>query len=85
ALKLSVLPSDLEARKLPELQTDPVMLKSTEQIAKGRLMPIVPEMRAIWDTMRPGYQSVMNGDLTPAEAARSMQNRAVTMIERMRE
>lgn len=85
ALKLSVLPSDLEARKLPELQTDPVMLKSTEQIAKGRLMPIVPEMRAIWDTMRPGYQSVMNGDMTPEEAARSMQNRAVTMIERMRE
>ncbi len=85
ALKLSVLPSDLEARKLPELQTDPVMLKSTEQIAKGRLMPIVPEMRAIWDTMRPGYQSVMNGDLTPEEAARSMQDRAVTMIERMRE
>lgn len=85
ALKLSVLPSDLEARQLPALQTDPVMLASTEQIAKGRLMPIVPEMRAIWDTMRPGYQSVMNGEMAPADAARRMQERAVTMIERMRE
>lgn len=85
ARKLSVLPSDLEARRLPELQTDPVMLASTQQIARGRLMPIVPEMRAIWDTMRPGYQSVMNGELAPAEAARRMQERAVTMIERMRE
>ena len=85
ALKLSVLPSDLEARKLPALQTDPTMLASSEQIAKGRLMPIVPEMRAIWDAMRPEYQSVMNGEETPADAARGMQRRAVTMIERMRE
>lgn len=85
ARRLSVLPSDLEARRLPELTTDPVMLASTDQIAKGRLMPIVPEMRAIWDAMRPGFQSVMNGELTPAEAARAMQQRAATMIERMRE
>jgi maltose-binding protein MalE len=85
ARKLSVLPSDLEARKLPELQTDPVMLASTRQIARGRLMPIIPEMRAIWDSMRPGYQNVMNGEMTPREAARFMQDRAVTMIERMRE
>jgi len=85
ARKLSVLPSDLEARKLPELRTDPVMLASTEQIAKGRLMPIVPEMRAIWDAMRPDFQSVLSGEETPVDAARAMQQRAVTMIERMRE
>jgi maltose-binding protein MalE len=85
ARRLSVLPSDLEARKLPELSSDPVMLASTDQIAKGRLMPIVPEMRAIWDSMRPGYQSVMNGEMSPQEAARFMQDRAETMIERMRE
>lgn len=85
ARKLSVLPSDLKARELPEFLTDPVMLASTAQIAKGRLMPIVPEMRAIWDTMRPGYQSVMNGEMTPAAAARFMQERAESMIARMRE
>ena len=64
---------------------DETLRASRDQIDKGRLMPIVPEMRAIWDAMRPAYQSVMNGELAPVEAARQMQQRAVTMIERMRE
>ena len=85
ARTMSVLPSDLEARKLPEFDTDPVMIASRDQIDKGRLMPIIPEMRAIWDAMRPGYQDVMNGAKTPAAAAEYMQDRAVTTIERMRE
>ena len=85
ARKLSVLPSDLEARKLPDFETDATMRASNAQIAKGRLMPIVPEMRAIWDSMRPGYQNVMNGEMTPQEAAQFMQKRAVDMIARMRE
>ena len=33
-------------------------------------MPVVPEMRVIWDAMRPDMQNVMNGVKTPAEAAR---------------
>ena len=44
-------------------------------------MPIVPEMRAIWDAMRPFYQSVMNGELEPAEAAAAMQERAGPIAE----
>ncbi len=85
ARTLSVLPSDLKAREIPEFKTDPVMQVSNAQIAQGRLMPIVPEMRAIWDSMRPGYQNVMNGNMTPAEAAKFMQRRAVDMIARMKE
>lgn len=85
ARKMSVLPSDLEARKLPEFESDPVMIASRDQIDKGRLMPIIPEMNAIWASMRPGYQNVMNGEMTPAEAAAFMQKRATTAIERMRE
>ncbi len=85
ARTLSVLPSNLKAREIPEFRTDPEMLVSNAQIAKGRLMPIVPEMRAIWDSMRPGYQDVMNGNMTPSEAAAFMQKRAVTMIARMKE
>ena len=85
ARTLSVLPSNLKAREIPEFRTDPEMLTSNAQIAKGRLMPIVPEMRAIWDSMRPGYQDVMNGNMTPSEAAAFMQKRAVTMIARMKD
>jgi len=85
ARTLSVQPSDLAARRHPSIQNDPTLKASQAQIDKGRLMPIVPEMRAIWDTMRPEYQSVMNGEATGAEAAKRMQMRAETMIERMRE
>jgi maltose-binding protein MalE len=82
---LSVMPGDKEAARNPDILNDPALLASQTQIEKGRLMPIVPEMRAIWDAMRPAYQSVMNGELEPEDAARQMQDRAVTMIERMRE
>lgn len=85
ARSLSVQPSDLEARKDPYIMQDATLRASRDQIDKGRLMPIVPEMRAIWDAMRPNYQSVINGELTPEEAAARMQQRAVTMIKRMRE
>ena len=61
------------------------MIASREQIARGRLMPIVPEMRAVWDAMRPSYQSVMNGELEPAAAAAAMQARASESIEVMHE
>lgn len=82
---LSVMPGDKTAARNPDIQNDPSLQASHLQLEKGRLMPIVPEMRAIWDAMRPAYQSVMNGELAPDAAARQMQERAATMIERMRE
>ena len=82
---LSVQPGDRAAGMVPEIQNDPTLIISRRQIEKGRLGPIVPEMRAVWDAMRPSYQSVMNGALSPEDAARAMQDKAVTMIERMRE
>ncbi len=85
ARKLGVQPGDLTAAAAPELKDDPLMTASREQIARGRLMPIVPEMRAIWDAMRPSYQSVMNGELTPAAAAAAMQKQASESIEVMHE
>lgn len=85
ARNLGVQPGDLTAAAAPELRDDPLMIASREQIARGRLMPIVPEMRAIWDAMRPFYQSVMNGELAPVAAAAAMQQRAAETIEVMHE
>jgi maltose-binding protein MalE len=82
---LSVMPGDREAARNPEIQNDPAQVASRQQIERGKLMPIVPEMRAIWDATRPYFQSVMNGELSPEDAARQMQEKAVVMIERMRE
>jgi maltose-binding protein MalE len=48
-------------------------------------MPIVPELRAIWDAMRPSYQLVLSGAISPGEAARRMQDDAVRKIREMNE
>ena len=85
ARELAVLPGDLAVRADPTLVADPLLAASRRQIDKGRLMPIVAEMRAIWDAMRPAYQSCLSGDLTPEEAARNMQERALRLIADMRE
>ncbi len=39
-------------------------------------MPIVPQMRQIWEGMRGPYQLVMSGAITAKEAARRMQQEA---------
>jgi len=85
AREMGVLPADLAVRQRPELVADELMAASRAQIDKGRLMPIVPEMRAIWDVMRPSYQSVLNGELSPDDAPRRMQEQAVAAIAEMRE
>jgi maltose-binding protein MalE len=85
ARELAVLPGDLAVRADPQLVADSLLAASRRQIDKGRLMPIVPEMRAIWDSMRPAYQSCLNGDLSPEDAARNMQERALRLIAEMRE
>jgi len=38
----------------------------------------------IWDAMRPWMELVMNGDKTPAEAAKNMQKAAVEQIANMK-
>ena len=47
-------------------------------------MPVVPEMRVVWDVMRPGLQQVMNGSKSAADAAREMQAAAVQQIAGMK-
>lgn len=51
----------------------------------GRPMPIVPELRAIWDAMRPSYQAVLGGTETPEQAANEMQRSAIQKIREMNE
>jgi maltose-binding protein MalE len=51
----------------------------------GKPMPVVSEMRVIWDSMRPSYQAVLNGSKTPEQAAKEMQELAVKLIREMKE
>jgi len=55
---------------------NPTLTASMQQIEHGRPMPIMPQMRAIWEGMRGPYQLVMNGAITAKEAAKRMQREA---------
>ncbi len=81
--KLKAIPSRKEALADPIFDHDVILQNSMKQVLVGRSMPIDPEMRAIWDAMRPAYQSVLNGTLTPAAAAEKMQKDAEKLIREM--
>jgi maltose-binding protein MalE len=76
AVKLATTPVDLSVLASPAVQNNPTLTASMEQIKHGRPMPIVPQMRQIWEGMRGPYQLVMNGAITAREAARRMQEEA---------
>ncbi len=78
-----LLPANKNAYDHPLITDDPIMAGSAEQLQNGRPMPVVAEMRAIWDAIRPSLQRVMGGDLDPADAPARMQRRAVDTIEDM--
>lgn len=69
----------------PELLANENLQNSLLQIKRGRLMPVVPELRAVWDAMRPGYQAVMGRAKTPEQASKEMQALAVRKIREMNE
>lgn len=81
---LGVLPSVKDAYQDPVIANDPTLRESQRAFELGRRMPVVPEMRVIWDVMRPEMQNVMNGAKTPEQAAKDMQTNAVQQIAAMR-
>jgi len=82
---LKTMPTRVEALESDLVQNDEILKNSAIQIRQGRPMPVVPELRAIWDSMRPGYQAVLGGALTPEQAAQQMQELALAKIREMNE
>ncbi|HEY1583461.1 MAG TPA: extracellular solute-binding protein [Chthoniobacterales bacterium] len=76
AQALATTPVDKSVLASPTIRNNPALIASMEQIEHGRSMPIVPQMRQIWEGMRGPYQLVMSGKITAAEAARRMQREA---------
>ncbi|MEM8677915.1 MAG: extracellular solute-binding protein [Planctomycetota bacterium] len=62
---------------------DPTLATSAAQVKRGRAMPVVSELRAVWDSMRPPYQSLLAGNVTPTEAGQRMQSLAERKIAEM--
>jgi len=82
---LNTAPTRKALYRDPEILSNQIVQNSLLQISRGKPMPVVPEMRAVWDAMRPGYQAVMGGSKTPEAAAREMQALAVRKIKEMNE
>ncbi|MBN1504407.1 MAG: extracellular solute-binding protein [Candidatus Eisenbacteria bacterium] len=85
ARKIKMLPARRTAVDALGSIGDPFLESSLAQVRLGRRMPVVPEMRAIWDSMRPAFQNVLNGETDPETAAAEMQKAAVESIAKMKE
>lgn len=82
--ELLILPSISSLYNDPALSANELVRGSMEQARLGRAMPAIPEMRAVWDAIRPFYQSVLSGNLEPEKAAARMQATAVKKIAEMK-
>ncbi|QDK36758.1 extracellular solute-binding protein [Bdellovibrio sp. NC01] len=85
AEKVGILPSNLQARESDVVKNNPLLKISSDIMAVGHPMPIVPEVRAIWDSLRIQYQKVLAGSATPTAAAESAQITAEKQITEMNE
>ncbi len=85
ARELNTMPTRKAAVMSDFVQNDDILRNSAIQIERGRTMPVVPELRAIWDAMRPSYQAVLGGAKTPEQAAKVMQALALRKILEMNE
>ena len=83
--RLNSQPSAKSALNNNEVRDNVLLQKSAEIIAVGRPMPIIPEMRAIWDALREQYQAVLGGTISPKIAARRSQENSVKQIKIMNE
>lgn len=85
AQQLWSIPTRKEVFDSEFVRSNEILRNSALQIEHGRLLPMVPELRAIWDAMRPSYQAVLAGSKTPEQAARDMQDLALRKIKEMNE
>lgn len=81
--KNGTLPVNKEAANDPSIKKDPFLAGSIDQMLVGKAMPVIPEMRAIWDAIRPGQEDIMNNKTTPEKAAKEMQELAEKKIAEM--
>lgn len=70
------LPTNLEAIKDDKVAKDPLIVGQKDPLAKAIAMPVIPQMRAIWDAVKPVQQEVLAGKTKPEDAAAKMQKKA---------
>jgi len=84
ARRFILIPSRKEALKDSLLWQNELWRNAYDQLLVGRLMPVVTELRWIWDAMRPAYQGIFTGQYKPRDAAAEMQKLAEKLIRENR-
>ena len=82
---MGTIPSRKDAFQDSSVTQNEIIQSSIYQMEVGTLMPVVTELRWIWDAMRPSYQSIFTGQVTPIQAAKDMQHLAEKLIRENRE
>ncbi len=83
--RFNLIPSRTELFDHPDLSEDPLYQAAIDQMLVGRAMPVVTELRWIWDAMRPAYQGIFTGTYTAEDAAAEMQKLAEKLIRENRQ
>lgn len=85
AERVGILPSSLQARESEIVKNNPLLKISADIMSVGKPLPVVPEIRAVWDSLRIQYQKVLAGSLAPQAASEAAQNLALQQIREMNE
>jgi maltose-binding protein MalE len=72
--QFGLLPTQREALDDPRIVNDPVWRVSAAQMQAGRTVPLGVNANSLMDAMRRPLQGVVDGELTPGEAAEMMQH-----------
>lgn len=83
--RVGTLPSLLSLRANAAVKDNPLLQISADIMAVGTPMPVVPEIRGVWDSLRIQYQKILAGSITPTEAAKNAQTLASSQISDMNE
>lgn len=71
--QFGLLPTRREALNDPQIINDPILRVSAAQMQAGRTVPLGVNANLLLDAMRDPLQAVIDGNLTPSEAAEMMQ------------
>lgn len=79
------IPSITTAYQDSLVTNNSLIQQAIDQLMVGRPMPVVTEMRWVFDAMRPGYQAIFTGGMTAQKAALNMQELAEKLIRENRQ
>ncbi len=85
AREFKIIPSRIAEMNSSELRKEELFVNAVDQMMVGKPMPVMTEMRWIWDAMRPAYQGIFTKQITPEQAAAEMQHLAEKLIAENRQ